>query len=73
MGSPKCGQPQVYAGATFQIHHWNHFYNTNPRTNNHFEGDNHAINVSVGHKTPTIYQLITCLKKSRNGENASIY
>ena len=36
--------------ARFQIHHWNHFCNTNPRTNNYSEGDNNAFNNAVGKK-----------------------
>ena len=85
MGSPTCSEPQVYPGAIFQIHHWNHFYNTNPRTNNHSEGDNNALNVAVGYANPTVYHLISVLKnremekmlqyinRFKNNEHLKIY
>ncbi len=41
---------------------WNHYSSEGPRTNNHVEGDNAALNRFVNVDSPKIYDLILCMK-----------
>ena len=46
----------------FPLSLWNHYDTIGPRTNNHVEGENAALNRFVNVESPDIYSLILCLK-----------
>ena len=52
----------TWMSTIYPIELWNHYDTHGPRTNNHVEGDNAALNRFVNVESPNVYDLILCMK-----------
>ena len=50
---------RTWLSSIYPLELWNHYETLGPRTNNHVEGDNAALNRFVNKVSPNIYDLIT--------------
>ena len=53
---------RTWLSRIYPIELWNHYDTEGPRTNNHVEGDNAALNRFVNVDSPNIYDLILAMK-----------
>jgi hypothetical protein len=53
---------RTWLSSIYPIELWNHYDTEGPRTNNHVEGDNAALNHFVNVDSPNIYDLILAMK-----------